>query len=339
MTEVLEHAPAGRKVGGEEKATAIDVSICIVTWNSERWIEGCLEAASRAAGRVSAELLVLDNASGDHTVQRASSATPRVRVVSLDQNHGFAGGVNRAIDLARGEYILLLNPDCRLDVESVAELKNFLDRNPKAAAAVPLLFDEEGEPQREFQLRRLPTVGSIAAELLLLDELAPTNRLTARYRYRELDITSPCRVEQPAAAAMMLRRAAIDRIGRFDERFAPAWFEDVDYCRRLREAGEEIWLVPSARAVHRGGASLEQLSFASFTEIWYRNLNRYARKWMRPRQVELLRWLVIAGMFLRIAALTIGVPRRHVTRRAAMRAYRKVMKQAFERWGETSQSF
>ena len=111
MTEVLEHAPADRKVGGEDQAATVDVSICIVSWNSARWIDGCLAAASRAASSVSAEVLVLDNASTDGSAQRAAAAVPqRSRVISLDHNHGFAGGVNRALELARGEYILLLNP-------------------------------------------------------------------------------------------------------------------------------------------------------------------------------------------------------------------------------------
>jgi GT2 family glycosyltransferase len=339
MTQLLEHAPANRRTESESAVAKVDVSICIVTWNSARWIESCLEAVREAAASISAEVIVVDNGSSDESLQLAQSAAfRRLRVVDASENHGFAGGVNRAISLSRGEYVLLLNPDCELAPDSLHQLKKFLDSSPKAAVAVPLLFGSDGEPQREFQLRRLPTVSSIASELLLFEKLVPTNRLTSQYRHRELDITAPARVEQPAAAAMMLRRSVIDSVGVFDERFAPAWFEDVDYCQRLHDAGAEIWLVPKARATHRGGASLEHISFNQFTEIWYRNLYRYAKKWFKPRQVETLRWLIIAGMCMRIAALSVGLQRKPVGRRVAFRAYRQVIRQAFERWGETSPS-
>ena len=96
-----------------------------------------------------------------------------------------------------------------------------------------MLIDESGHSQRHFQLRRLPTLRSLASEVLLLDKLFPKNPTTAHHRYRDLDLTEPRVIEQPAAAALLLRREVMEDVGAFDESFAPAWFEDVDYCRRL----------------------------------------------------------------------------------------------------------
>jgi GT2 family glycosyltransferase len=170
------------------------------------------------------------------------------------------------------------------------------------------------------------------AEVLMLDKLFPRNPTTARYRYRDLDLTEPRRIEQPAAAALLLRRDVVEEIGPLDEQFAPAWFEDVDYCRRLAERKKEVWVVPAAQVRHFGGASLEHMDFERFVDIWYRNMWRYARKWLRPAQQEALRWAIIAGMLLRCGAGLIGLRPRGVGRWIAFRGYANVLKRAFDRW-------
>lgn len=313
-----------------------DVSVLIVSWNSSAWVGDCLDAL---AANEPAEVIVFDNASRDNTVAEVEKRDQtRITLLHGARNYGFAGGVNRALGAARGRLILLLNPDCQLSPNAIAELRAYLDANPEVAAAAPLLHGTDGSSQREFQLRRLPTFRSTATELLMLDELSSKNVTASHHRYRELAIDRPQFVEQPAAAALMIRREVMERIGGFDERFAPAWFEDVDYCRRLAAAGEKIALVPSATAEHHGGSSLEHLSFDEFTTVWYRNLYLYASKWFRPREVERLRWLIIFGMLLRVAALSLGFSKKEAPRRVAIRAYTRVMRQAFERWSQTSRS-
>jgi GT2 family glycosyltransferase len=130
----------------------------------------------------------------------------------------------------------------------------------------------------------------------------------------------------------------MDDVGAFDENFAPAWFEDVDYCRRLAEKKKEVWVVPAARVRHFGGASLEHMRFARFTEVWYSNMWRYARKWLRPGHTEALRWLIIVGMVLRLVAGCFGLKPKGVERREAFRAYTAVLKKAMDRWHEPSRS-
>ena len=141
------------------------------------------------------------------------------------------------------------------------------------------------------------------AEVLLIDKFFPSNPATARYRYHDLDLTEPRRVEQPAAAALLLRRETIDEIGPLDETVRAG----VVRGRRL--------LPPPGRADRRKcgscrrrrrGISAAPVSSTSrsarFVDVWYRNMWRYARKWMRPGQAETLRWAIIAGMLLRCLA-------------------------------------
>jgi GT2 family glycosyltransferase len=317
----------------------LDLSILIVTWNSERFIERCLRSIPAACEGLQYEVLVHDNASDDATaalVDSTSALGTKPRVFRSASNAGFSGGTNRAFAESRGRYIFLLNPDCELAPRALTVLFDFLNARPEVAAAAPLLADEGGDSQREFQLRRLPSLASLAAEALLVDKVFPNNWLTARYRYRDLEFHEPTRIEQPAAAALLVRREVVDAIGTFDEQFAPAWFEDVDYCRRLAEAKREIWVVPAAQARHFGGASLEHIRFAGFVDIWYRNMWRYARKWFRPAQAEALRWAIIIGMLLRCAVGIIGLHPRGVARWDAFRAYANVLRKAFDRWSADS---
>jgi GT2 family glycosyltransferase len=316
------------------RVRAVDLSILIVTWNSERWIDRCLRSIPAACEGLEYEVVVHDNASTDETLRHLSTAS----VLRSPTNQGFAAGTNRAFTASRGRYVFLLNPDCELAPRALTRLFEFLESHPQIAAAVPLLIDHSGDSQREFQFRRLPTLGTLAAEVLLVDKLFPRNPATASYRYRDLDLTEPCRIEQPAAAALLLRRDVVEEIGPLDEQFAPAWFEDVDYCRRLAGAKKEMWVVPGAEVVHFGGASLEHIHFAGFVDVWYRNMWRYARKWMRPAQAETLRWAIVLGMLLRVLAGVVGLHPRGIGRLEAMKAYAGVFKRAFSRWAESRSS-
>ena len=322
----------GKALPATTAARPLDLSILIVTWNSERWIERCLRSLPDACRGLRYEVIIHDNASSDATLQHVP--VDSARVLRSSTNDGFAAGTNRAIAEARGQYMFLLNPDCELEPAALTTLCRFLDEHPNAAAAAPMLVDESGGSQRHFQLRRLPTLRGLAAEALLVNKLWPKNRATAHYRYSDLDaeLTAPERVEQPAAAALLIKRGVFDEIGPLDERFAPAWFEDVDYCSRLREAGKEVFIVPAAIARHHGGASLAHMTYARFIDVWYRNMWLYARKWFSRGEAEALRWAVILGMLLRCAAAIVGYKNGSETRGAAIRAYAGVMRKALNRW-------
>jgi N-acetylglucosaminyl-diphospho-decaprenol L-rhamnosyltransferase len=305
------------------------LTIAIVTWNSERWIARCLRSIDAACAGLAHEIVVYDNASQDRTPQLVGAEATLLRGAS---NTGFAAGINRAVEASRGRYVFLLNPDCELEPGALADLVRYLDAHPEAAAAAPLLSDDDGGSQREFQLRRLPTFASLLVEVLGLSRLWPSNPVTARYRYRDLDLSVPQVVEQPAAAALLLRRDLFDEIGPFDERFTPAWFEDVDYARRLAAAGKRVVVVPSARARHFGGASLEHVLFAEFIDHWYRNMHLYARKWLTKPQTAALRVAVIAGMLLRFPLAILGIAHRDAGRRAALHGYARVLAGALRGW-------
>ena len=329
-------APAAPKMWPVPQMQTMDVSVVIVTWNSGRWIERCLKSVPAACEGLLYEVLIYDNASQDDTLRKLPDQA--VTLFRAEKNDGFAVGTNRSASRSRGRYLFLLNPDTELEPGALRELCSFLDANPDAAAAAPLLVDESGDPQHHFQIRRLPTLRGLAAEALLINKLFPRNKATAHYRYSGLDLTRPQRVEQPAAAAMLIRRSIFDEIGGFDEQFSPAWFEDVDLWRRLDQAKKETFVVPSAVARHFGGASLEHMTYAEFIDVLYRNMWRYATKWFSPGRVEALRWAIIGGMLMRCAAALAGLKNGSPSRRAAFGAYATVLRKAVNRWDDSSPS-
>ncbi len=281
------------------------VSIIIVNYNTRDPLEQCLRSIAGASPGV--ETVVTDNGSTDGSVQLVRQSFPDVRLVTGKGNLGFAGGCNSGAKSSSGTYLLFLNSDCRVRPGSVEALASFLDENPQAAAAAGRLVDADGETQAGFNVRRLPTVWSISADLLLLHRMIPANRLSAGYRMSGFDHSGTVEVEQPAGACLMIRRELFQQLGGFDEAFHPAWFEDVDLCCRLRDSGARIFFVPDAVFEHLGGATMRRLDFRCFTRMYYRNQSVYLKKQFGLPARLFLRAMIVAGMGLR-ALLVLVTP-------------------------------
>ncbi len=153
-------------------------------------------------------------------------------------------------------------------------------------------------------------LGPLVFEALLVNQLWPGNPVNRRYRCLDADYSQQQEVEQPAGACLAVTRTAWDTLGGFDEQFFPVWFEDVDFCKRLREQGGRIFYCPEARFRHSGAHSVGQLCFRARQIFWYGNMLRYARKHFSDAQVFLLRLAIVGGMFLRSAAAVIGARQR-----------------------------
>ncbi len=271
------------------------ISIVIVTYNSGKVLGECL----RSLSATDAEIVVVDNASGDDSVAQARDAG--VTVIANAENKGFAAAVNQGARATTGELILLLNPDTVL-VEGLDHLANTLFANPGAGAASGVLVDSVTKlPQRGFSVRRFPEFSALAFEVLGINGIWPGNPVNRRYRCLDLDLSRPQPVDQPAGACLIVRRQAWDQLHGFDEAFHPLWFEDVDFCWRLYRAGLAILLDPSCRLVHKGGHSLESIGFRERQLYWYRNLFYYVRKNIGSAAALVIRVLVCFGAAARIA--------------------------------------
>lgn len=356
-------------------ATLSDVSILIVSWNARDLLRQCI--ASIAA--LPCQVVVVDNASADGSADAIAREFPGVTLVRAPTNLGFAGGVNRARREARGQFLLLLNPDttatpdaidalvaafdadvCAMrDVRGVAPMPHLPtaesasknvdvaacsaagDRTAASRAAVGdtaagtgaiaavgarLVHAGDGTPQAGFNVRRFPTLGSLAMDLLLVDQIWSDNPITRHYLAKDVRDDEAADVDQPAAACLMIRAAAFDAVGGMDERFHPAWFEDVDLCRRLRAAGFRIRYEPRATIAHHGGVAMRTLGLGRFSSIWYANMERYVRKQHGVAAWLLIKALIAAGMIARVLVSLLRADG------AAARAYAAVLGQTLTRW-------
>jgi N-acetylglucosaminyl-diphospho-decaprenol L-rhamnosyltransferase len=280
------------------------ISAIIVTYNSRDHIVRCLESI-QASG---AEIVVVDNASTDGTADLVRQSFPTLKLMEVGRNLGFAAAANLGASNSSGTSLLFLNPDviCR---GSLGALEQALESSPRAVAVAPRLVDSEGRTQIGFNVRRLPSAASLLFEILLLNRLFPNNPVNRRYRCLDLDPLQPCEVEQPAGACLLVRRAAFDSCGGFDERFFPLWFEDVDLCLRLRRAGDGRGMIlyrPEIAFQHSGGHSLDSITFSERQVYWYRNLLYYVGKHF-PWTTEIaVRAAVLFGLGLRLAAELFG---------------------------------
>jgi N-acetylglucosaminyl-diphospho-decaprenol L-rhamnosyltransferase len=272
------------------------VSLVYVSWNARPFLERALEA-SRALG---VPTVVVDNASTDGTAEHVRLRHPEVSLIAADTNLGFAGGVNAGVHETTSPWVVLLNPDILLTPEALTLLLRQGEHDASIGAVGAQLVGPDGVPQPTYSLRRFPTLATWAVDLLLIDQVWPDNPVTRRYLAADLDRDVDQDAEQPAAACLLVRRAAFDALGGFDTRFHPAWFEDADFCRRLRLAGYRIRYVADARIVHEGGVAMRALTLGSFSTIWYRNLLRYAARHGGVATRVAIRPLLIVGMLLRI---------------------------------------
>jgi len=275
----------------------------LVTYNSGATIGACLEALARE----DCEIIVVDNASQDDTVQRVEDFVVwhELRLLANDSNLGFAAAVNQGAHEASGDVLLLLNPDAIAEAGAVKALMQCMEAN-HAVAAGGALLRADGRPARGFAFRRLPTLGALLCEIMLINQLWPQNPANRSYRCLDADYSRQQEIEQPAGACFAISREAWNAVGGFDDNFFPVWFEDVDLCKRLHDHGTRIVYCPAARFHHSGAHSVGQMSFRDKQVFWYTNMLRFARKHFSPGQVRMLRLGIIGGMLLRSLAALVG---------------------------------
>jgi len=255
-------------------------TVGIVNWNSGRLLEECLESVLRVPD---VKIFVLDNHSTDGSTDFLASPPERVTYAACSDNKGFAGGVNTIIRGADTPYVLILNPDVRVTAGSIQLMEDVMESCPRAAAV-------GGYAGEKYLPRKLPTpwslaienLGSLSRPMIVGDSVVP--------------------VEQVAAAAMMIRREELKNRLLFDENFYPAWYEDVDFCRRLKRDNWEVYFAPNAKFPHSGGYSAKTMGSERFLRAYYRNQLRYARKWFRWHEVLLVKASVVLGMIGRMIA-------------------------------------
>lgn len=256
---------------------ALDLSVLIVTYRSVGDIDACLRSVLAATAGLRAEVIVIDNASGDGTVE-AAQAHAGVRVLALERNVGFGAGINQGLRASTGRYVLWMNPDGRLVGGSLALVLAWMDTHPDVGIVGGRILDPGGSVQRSA--RSFPSYGAaLGHRYSLLTRWFPGNPWTRRYLRGESTYTAAEPVDWVSGALVVHRRAVSDALHGLDEQFF-MYVEDVDFCRRAWDAGWKVYFHPGIVMEHEIGGSSRQVPRAMIVAR-HRSMWRYYRKHFR----------------------------------------------------------
>lgn len=264
------------------------LSIIIVNWNTGALLAGCLRsltALPESERALIKKIVVVDNASTDDSLSQAEAAATNLPIdfLKLDENKGFAAANNEALAyLAKGEvtHALLLNPDTEVLSGALMALHEELQRRPEAGVVGPKLLNTDRSLQPS--VRRFPTRLILWLFILKLNRLFSGASFWKHYMAADFDYHKAQTVDQVMGAAMFIRDALLQKgnrrfVGYLDTAMQ-WWFDDVDYCKRTRDRGWEIWYTPRAQIIHHGGASFNKLSSWPRMLRFNRSALRYAQK-------------------------------------------------------------
>ena len=278
----------------------MDLSIIIVNWNTSDLLARCLSSLEQEAfGDVApqCEVFVVDNASTDGSRQRVRDEFLWVSLIENEKNLGFAQANNLALTQAQWQFVLLLNSDTRLLPGALQALLAFMAAHPPAGACGARLLNADGSLQPSCQPMLTPEREFWRLSFFYM--LLPR----ATYRMASWPVDQPRQVEIIKGACLLLRRAALDQIGRLDEAYF-MYTEEVDLCYRLAQAGWELWWVPQAQVIHYGGASSRQAAEAMYLQL-YRSKVQFYRKFGGERRARRFKRLVRLAYWPRLAAATL----------------------------------
>ena len=270
----------------------MELSICIVSWNTRELLASCLSSISLWAGDMNHEVIVVDNGSRDGTPSMLRERFPGVRLIANSDNQGFAQATNQAIRASTGRYVLLLNSDTRMMDRSLHDMLAFMDEHAEVGAAGACLLNPDGTIQVYPTV--LPSLWGHWMQTMGL------KCWPIRSRFTSLNTsTGPREVERVKGACMLVRREALTEVGPLDEDLF-LYGEEDDWCLRLREAGWKVFYLPHARVIHHGRASVDQVAEEMFLQL-YKSKVAFYRKHRGPLKTFVLKGILFFSNWPRLA--------------------------------------
>ena len=250
------------------------LSVIIVNYKVKHYLEQCLRSVAEASRGIAVEVIVVDNASGDGSVECLRERFPDVTIIASEENLGFARANNLAIRNSHGQYVLLLNPDTIVAEETFRDFITFMDSTPDAGGCGAYMLHTDGSFAPESR-RGLPTPFVAFCKMSGLASLFPKSRTFGRYYMRYLNENEVNRIEIMSGAFMFLRRDALDKAGLLDEDFF-MYGEDIDLSYRILKAGYNNYFLPS-RILHYKGESTVKSSYR-YVHTFYRAMELFFNK-------------------------------------------------------------
>jgi len=283
----------------ENKNNALDadVSVIIVNHNTRVLLQSALQSVLEDKSATK-EIIVVDNASVDGSVEMVQQAFPEVKLIVNKTNERFAKPNNDAIKISNGKYVFLLNSDASLYHGSLEKLVRYLDINPGVGACAPQLVYPDGSIQHSC--RGYFTLWTHFCDMFLLDCLFPQSRLFSKSEMSYFNHKSIREVDHVMAAAILIRRQVINEIGMFDDNLTLV-YNDLDWSMRVTQAGWKIVYFPEAQVCHHHSKTINMMNrqLELFPEI-YSNLNYFLTKHYGIYWLMMYKMLAVIGFFFRI---------------------------------------
>jgi len=281
------------------------LSLVILNYNSKFWLKKCLssiheEYLSKTKNLV--EVIVVDNHSHDDSIEMIKNDFNWVKLIELDDNKGFSAGNNVALKQIESEYAMLLNSDTEFTTLSNLDLLlNFMDSNSQAAVVTPKLMLPDGNLDWASH-RGEPTPWASLTYYLGLEQLFPNSAVFGQYHQKYTNLNSPHQIDACSGAAMMVRTQYMDEVGFLDEQFF-MYAEDLDWCKRFREVGYEVWYMPEVEVIHHkyksGIKTQSPLTAIQSKRHFYNTMLQYYDKHYRDKYPRFVRFLLRTFLFIK----------------------------------------
>ena len=282
------------------------LSIVIVSFNVEELLAKCLESIEKYAEGITKEVFVVDNDSPDNSVLRIRKDFPKVTLIANKKNLGFSKANNQALEKAKGDYLLVLNPDTELKSDTLAKMIDFMQKNKDVAVSTCRIELADGSLDRDCR-RHFPTPWRSFCHFLNLSKIFPKSKIFDGYYMGYLPDNIEQEVDACAGAFMMIRATAVKKIGYFDEDFF-FYGEDLDWCWRFKEKGYRIVYTPTTKIIHYKGASSgikdSSKKISKATKESKRRVLKESTRAMRLFYVKhyktaypsIVKWIVLSGV-------------------------------------------
>lgn len=274
----------------------LKISVIIVNYNVEYFLEQCLNAVYKALEKVSGEVFVVDNNSIDGSVEMVRAKFPQAILIANKDNRGFSKANNQAMEIAKGEYFLLLNPDTVVEEDTFEKVVRFMDEHPQAGGLGVRMLDGKGNFLPESK-RGLPTPAVAFYKIFGLSAIFPKSKRFGKYHLGYLSEFETHEVEILSGAFMLMRKTALDKVGLLDEAFF-MYGEDIDLSYRILLGGYKNYYFPETRIIHYKGESTKKSS-VNYVFVFYRAMVIFAEKHFSQKNAKLFSFLINFAIYLR----------------------------------------
>lgn len=278
------------------ESNRIRISVIIVNYNVEYFLEQCLNSVYDALKNVNGEVFVVDNNSIDGSVDMVRNKFPQTNLIANKHNVGFSKANNQAIKISKGDYVLLLNPDTVVEEDTFSKCVDFMDAHPEGGGLGVRMIDGKGQFLPESK-RGLPTPSVAFYKIFGLSRLFPKSKTFGKYHLGYLGEHDTNEIEILSGAFMFMRKETLDKVGLLDENFF-MYGEDIDLSYRILEGGYKNYYFPETQIIHYKGESTKKSSI-NYVFVFYRAMVIFAEKHFSQKNAKLFSFFINLAIYFR----------------------------------------